>query len=326
MSAVAERDAALANRVGFAIGTGRCGTVFLHEALAKEPGVASAHERNPENEAFQRYCKWHQLAVDDEGFLATKEREIRADLERFSYSFEASPYLALSARELHERFGARFVLLIRRPDRVVSSFVHKGFYSRPYAVGNLDLATGYQDQAPERFFTFFARISPRGKFFHTWNAMTPVGKVAWFWRAYNERTLELIDAMPAGSCRTVRIEDVDFPKYRELCAFLGVDSKMAQSEFEALSASRPHAFWRKRSIDEWSQREIGEFEGQVGELAGRFGYPYRVAELVAEARAEKAESLRLGRIPAPKPAPRFWRVRRAAAQWLRGIATSVDVT
>ena len=156
--------------------------------------------------------------------------------------------------------------------------------------------------------------------------MTPVGKVAWFWRAYNERTLELIDAMPAGSCRTVRIEDVDFPKYRELCAFLGVDSKMAQSEFEALSASRPHAFWRKRSIDEWSPREVEEFEGQVGELASRYGYAYRVSELVEEARAEKAESLRLGRIPAPKPAPRFWRARHAAAQWLRGIATSVDVT
>lgn len=316
----------LANRVGFAIGTGRCGTVFLYEAMAKEPGVASAHERNPENEAFQRYCKWHRLAVDDEGFLGTKEREIRADLESCVYSFEASPYLALSVRELHERFGAKFVFLIRRPDRVVSSFVHKGFYSKPYAARNLDLAAGYQDQAPERFFTFFARISPRGEFFRAWNEMTPVGKVAWFWKAYNERTLELLDAMPAESYRKVRIEDLDFPKYRELCTFLGVDSKLAQGEFDALSASRPHAFWRKRSIDEWSPREIDEFESQVADLAACFDYRHRVSELVDEARAEKAESLRLGRIPPPKAAPRFWRVRRATAQWLRGIATSVDVS
>ena len=326
MSAVQASDVSLANRVGFAIGTGRCGTVFLYEALAKEPGVASAHERNPENEAFQRYCKWHRLAIDDEGFLATKEREIRADLESSAYSFEASPYLALSVRELHERFGAKFVFLIRRPDRVVSSFVHKGFYSRPYAVRNLELATGYQDQAPERFFTFFARVSPRGEFFRRWNQMTPVGKVAWFWKAYNERTLELLDAMPAASYRKVRIEDLDFAQYRELCSFLGVDAKLPQEAFDALSASRPHAFWRKRSIDEWSQQEIEEFESQVGDLAGRFGYRHRVSELVDEARAEKAESLRLGRIPPPQPAPRFWRVRRATAQWLRGIATSVDVS
>jgi len=314
------------NRVGFAIGTGRCGTVFLYEALAKEPGVASSHERNPENEAFQRYCKWHGLPVDDEGFLATKEAEIRADLAGCAYSFEASPYLALSARELYERFGAKFAFLIRRPDQVVTSFVHKGFYSKPYSVGNVELATGYQDQAPERFFTFFARISPSGSFFNAWNAMTPVGKVAWFWRAYNERTLEVLSQLPAESYRTVRIEDLDHANYLDLCRFLGVDSKLGGEEFEALRASRPHAFWRKRTIDQWSEREVAEFESQVTELAQRFGYAHKVADLMDEARAEKAESIRLGRIPAPRPAPRFWRLRRAAAQWLRGIATSVDAS
>lgn len=315
-----------ANRVGFAIGTGRCGTVFLYEAMAKEPGVASSHERNPENEAFQRYCKWHRLPVDDEGFLATKEAEIRADLSACVYSFEASPYLALSARELHERFGAKFIFLIRRPDQVVTSFVHKGFYSRPYSVRDVGLATGYQDQAPERFFTFFARISPSGPFFSTWNAMTPVGKVAWFWKAYNERTLEVLDRMPAESYRTVRIEDLDHAKYLELGQFLGLELKLTHEAFEALRVSRPHAFWRKRTIDQWSSREVAEFEDQVTELAQRLGYPHQVAELLDEARAERAESIRLGRIPPPRPAPRFWRLRRVAAQWLRGIATSVDVS
>ena len=314
------------NRVGFAVGTGRCGTLFLHEVMAKEPGVASSHERNPDNEAFQRYCKWHRLPVDDEGFLATKEQEIRSDLRDHAYSFEASPYLALSVRELYARFGAKFVFLVRRPDRVVTSFVHKGFYGRPYAVGNPDLATGYQDQTPERSFTFFARISPRGEFFRAWNDMTQVGKVAWFWKAYNERTLEALGQLPQECYRTLRIEDLDHSKYVELCTFLGVESKLPRAEFEALSETKPHAFWRKRGVEDWSNREISEFEAQVGELAERLGYQYRLRELLDEARAEKAESLRLGRIPPPRPPPRFWRVRRAAAQWLHGIATSVDVT
>ena len=314
------------DRVGFAVGTGRCGTLFLHEVMTKEPGVASSHERNPHNEAFQRYCKWHGLPVDDEGFLAIKGREISADLQRHAYSFEASPYLALSVRELYERFGAKFILLVRRPDRVVTSFVHKGFYGQPYAVGNPDLATGYQEQVPERPFTFFARISPRGGFFREWNGMTQVGKVAWFWKAYNERTLEALDRLPPDHFRTVRIEDLDYSKYVELSRFLGVKSCIGEGDFEALRHAQPHAFWRKRGVDQWSSQEIGEFEAQVGELAGRLGYGYRVAELVDEARAEKAESLRSGRIPASKRAARFWRVRRAAAQWLHGIAASVDVS
>lgn len=313
-----------ANRVGFTIGTGRCGTLFLHHVMEKEPDVASSHERNPENEAFQRYCKWHRLPVDDEGFLAIKEREIRADLEQRAYSFEASPYLALSIRELHERFGAKFLFLIRRPEGVVTSFVHKGFYARSYAVRDPNIAAGYQDQSPAQSFTFFARISPRGEFFRTWNDMTPVGKVAWFWKAYNERTLEALERLPPDSYRLARIEDLDYPKYQELTRFLGIDAKVTPIEFNALRSSRPHAFWRKRTVDQWTEQEISEYESQVAELAERFDYRYRVAQLVDDARAEKAESLRLGRIPAPKSAPRFWRARRATARWLRGLATSVD--
>lgn len=315
-----------ANRVGFAIGTGRCGTLFLHQLMENEPDIASSHERNPENEAFQRYCKWHCLPVDDEGFLAAKEKEIRADLEHRSYSFEASPYLSLSVKGLHERFGAKFLFLIRRPDGVVSSFVHKGFYRKPYLMQNLELATGYQDQSPEHFFTYFARVSPRGDFFRTWNGMSQVGKVAWFWKAYNERTLEAIEALPRESYRVVRIEDLDYPKYQELSRFLGFQTKVTQTDFDALRLSRPHAFWRKRGLDQWTEQEIREFESQVTDLAQRFGYEHRSTPLIEEARAEKAESMRLGRIPQPKRGPRFWRMRRATAAWLRAVAKSMDVS
>jgi hypothetical protein len=314
------------NRVGFTIGTGRCGTLFLYEVMKQEPDVASSHERNPDNEAFHRYCKWHRLPVDDEGFLSVKEREITADLEHHAYSFEASPYVSLSVKELYERFGARFVFLIRRPDGVVTSFAHKGFYRKPYSVQNLELAAGYQDQSPERFFTYFARVSPHGDFLRVWNDMTQVGKVAWFWRAFNERALEAVEALPRECHRVVRIEDLDYPKYLELARFLGFEAKVSQADFDALRVSRPHAFWRKRSVDQWTELEIREFETQVGQLAERFGYQYRVANLIDEARAEKAESLRLGRIPPPRSAPRFWRVRRATAEWLRGVAKSVDVS
>jgi len=315
-----------ANKVGFAIGTGRCGTLFLHQVMEREPDVATSHERNPDNETFHRYCKWHRLPVDDEGFLATKEKEILADLGQRSYSFEASPYLSLSVKELHERFGARFLFLIRRPDGVVSSFAHKGFYRNPYLVGNPELASGYQDQSPERFYTFFARICPRGEAFRAWNDMTQVGKVAWFWKAFNERTLEALQGLPPESYRMLRIEDLDYPGYRDSCDFLGFPAKVSQDEFEALRQSKPHAFWRKRNVDQWSEQEVREFESQVAELAGRFGYAHRVADLVDEARAERAESLREGRIPQPKKGIRFWRARRTTAEWLRGFAKSVDVS
>jgi hypothetical protein len=320
------------NKVGFTIGTGRCGTLFLYQLMGKEPLVASSHERNEDNETFHRYCKWHDLPVDHEGFLATKEKEIRADLETHAYSFEASPHLSLSVKELHERFGAKFILLLRRPDRVVTSFVHKGFYRRPYIVNDVDLATGYQDQSPEKVHTFFARIAPRGDFLRTWNDMTQVGRVAWFWRAWTERTLKLLDDLPEESYRIVRIEDFDYPKYLELSRFLGYEAQVTQADFDALSESKPHAFWRKRNIDQWSDQEVREFEEQVGDLAQRFGYEHRISNLTGEASAERAKAQELGHIPIKKQGPQFWRLRRTTAGWLRGLgnglrglAGSIDV-
>ena len=306
-------------KVGFCIGTGRCGTLFYYELAGREPRVASSHERNPDNEAFQRYCKWHGLPVDDEGFLAAKEHEIRNDLKDRDFSFEASPYLSLSVRELHARFGAKFVQLVRRPDRVVTSFVHKGFYRHPYVVRDASLATGYQSVGQERVHAFFARIAPTGEYFERWNRMTPVGKVAWYWRIWNERTNELLSALPADSYRIVRIEDLDHAKYCELAHFLGYEPQVTQADFDALSESKPHAFWNKRNIDQWSRQEIDEYEAEVGDMARGLGYEYRIAELTAEAQAERVDSERLGRIASKPNGPRFWRVRRSASDLLRSL-------
>lgn len=320
-------------RVGFCVGTGRCGTLFLYQLACQEPDVASSHERNPDNETFHRYCQWHGLPVDHEGFLSTKAAEIDADLAARKFSFEASPYLSLSVHQLHERFGAKFILLVRRPDRVVTSFAHKGFYRRPYSVADTTLATGYQDQSPEKLHTFFARIAPTGDCFSSWNQMTQVGKIAWFWQAWNARTLAQLEALPAESYRIVRIEDFDYPKYLETSQFLGYEPHVSEADFGALSESKPHAFWRKRNVDQWTPQEVSEFESQVAPLAERFGYEHRIVNLRDEALAERAQSQELGRIPAKPSGPQFWRLRRTTAGWLRGLgnglqkaANGIDVT
>jgi len=314
-------------KTAFAIGTGRCGTLFLYRLMDSESRVASSHERNPDNEAFHRYCKWNNLPVDDEGFLFAKEQEIQSDLQELDFSFEASPYLSLSVRDLHERFGSKFILLIRRPDRVVSSFVHKGFYRLPYNVKNPALAAGYQEQPRNPVHTFFARISPRGDDFTAWNEMTPVGKVAWFWKAYNQRTLELLEELPDNSYRLLQIEDLDYANYIDLTNFLGISSTLTQTDFDSFRTSRPHAFWNKRNIDQWSSQEIDEFEDQVKDLALQFGYEYRVSELLDGIRAEREEAeRRLESLqPRKKKNLRFWRARCATSDWLRIFADKIDV-
>src|SRR3954467_7366201 len=109
-------------RVGFCVGTGRCGTTFLSQAAALEPDVASAHERLRLGATFHMFCKWHGIAIDAEGFLLDREEAIRNDLAQRRFSFECSALLSHSLAELFERFRARFLLLVRSPAETVASF------------------------------------------------------------------------------------------------------------------------------------------------------------------------------------------------------------
>ncbi len=312
-------------KVGFVIGTGRCGTLFYTKLGELEPHVAASHERFPLNETFHRYCKWHDLPVDSEGFLATKEREIRDDLHRHEFSLEASPHLSLSVVELHERFRARFILLMRAPHEVVSSFLKKGFYLQPYVVKDPALCPSYQQVPGDLFETFLARISPRGEFFHTWNRMTRIGKIAWFYRAYTERTLEKLAQLPKDSYRIVRIEDFDYDCYVETSRFLGYEPRIQREQFDSLAATRPHSFEKKKEVYQWSAQEVAEFEEQVKPVAERFGYTWRVSEIMkASYGTDDAHKVAAARMPLKK-GPRFWRARKTAAALFSKLAEFVDV-
>src|SRR5215207_274586 len=109
-------------RVGFCVGTGRCGTTFLAEVAGREPEVAASHERERLGATFHMFCKWHGIPIDSEGFLRAKEEEIRGDLASRRFSFEYSALLSHSLEELYDRFRARFLLLVRSPAETVASF------------------------------------------------------------------------------------------------------------------------------------------------------------------------------------------------------------
>ena len=272
-------ETTLEGRVAFAVGTGRCGTHFVAEMLSAEPGVASWHERDPLCDTFQRYCKWYGLPVDDEGFLRHKEAGIRADLAASRLSFEASAYLSLSVRDLYARFGARTVLMVRRPDEVINSYLGKGWYEEPFVVGDPAKALGFQaGKLPHHF---FSRIAPRGEELLRWNGLTRVGKLAWFWNALNLAALAELETIPESHRRVQKLEETDYAGYRDLTRFLGVETALDEARFRRIADPRPGKRPRVRSVADWSQREREEFESLVAPAAERLGYPWRVRDLPA---------------------------------------------
>ena len=271
--------------VSFAVGTGRCGTKFVARVINLEPEVASVHERNPLNETFHRYCKWYNLPVDHEGFLQTKESEIQQDLEKHLFAFEASAHLSLSLEELFERFGAKFILLVRSPEQVVNSYLGKGWYDQPSVRSNADLVPSYQNS--RKFHHFLGRIMPSGEQFRQWNQMSRVGKLAWYWNALNSKVLEQFENIPETHWRIEKLENFSHPRYLEIAQFLGFQSTVTQEIYEKLANRRPNALtelvrhrpnkYTNASIGKWTASEIAEFKEQVVPMAEKLGYDYNLS-------------------------------------------------
>ncbi|MGJ8642153.1 MAG: hypothetical protein ACSHX9_01995 [Luteolibacter sp.] len=257
-------------RISFTVGTGRCGTTFLYRLLDREKKVAASHERNPLLETFHRFAKWHGLPIDDEGFHESKAREIAIDLQSNQFSAEASAYLSFSIRELHERFGARFVLLVRNPEDVIRSYLAKGWYDRPVSYRDRSLVPGYQEC--EHFHHFLGRPIPQGEEFEEWNQLTRAGKLAWFWATVNRSVVEKFDQLPPDTTRVQKLEYLDFETYLDLGRFLGFESEISRRTFERMVRGKPNKSRIPIARRDWTPLERSEISKQACDTATSFGY------------------------------------------------------
>jgi hypothetical protein len=269
-----------AGRVGFCVGTGRCGTTFLSALAAREPEVAASHERLRLAATFHMFCKWHGIAVDAEGFLLDREEAIRSDLTAHRFSFECSALLSHSLEELFERFRARFLLLVRNPADTVASFAVRGWFLKPIARQDPNRIPSYREGEEPRH--FFGRNIPHGAEFERWSRLTQIGKLAWFWQARNRAILEQFRRLPAAHCRVERLEDFDFERYCEVAEFLGWRSRLDAGTFAELAGARLNSGPNPpRPIATWSPLEASEFEAEVADVAEELGYEYR-GKMLAE--------------------------------------------
>src|SRR5262249_33617931 len=106
------------------------------------------------------------------------------------------------------------------------------------------------------------------------------GRLSWFWQARNRAVLEQFSHLPASHCRVERLEDLDFPRYQEVAAFLGWRSRIDAGTFAELAAARLNAGPNppRRFID-WNPVEAAGWEGEVAAVARALGYEYRVRML-----------------------------------------------
>ncbi|MCA9609883.1 MAG: hypothetical protein KC619_30010 [Myxococcales bacterium] len=258
--------------VAFGVGTGRCGTTLLSRLAALEPEVAASHERLRRAATFHMFCKWHGIPIDPEGFLRDRDAAVREDLAAHRVSFEVSALLSHSIEELHERFDARFVMLVRRPDHTVASFAARGWFLDAIPWSDATRPPSLPDAMEPRH--FFGRNLPRSpEELARWRALTQIGKLAWFWDARNRAIVEQLARLPADRVRIQRIEDLDHASYGELARFLGWTPTLDRATFDGLVEARIHTGPHPpRDPATWGAREVEEHEHEVGRLARALGY------------------------------------------------------
>jgi len=109
--------------------------------------------------------------------------------------------------------------------------------------------------------------------------------------------MAFLKSFPDSSYSIMRIEDSGYVMYAELRHFLGTHDQVTQEDIYVLNASSHYAFLRKRNVNRCSEPEIREYENQVGGLAPRFDYDYRVVDLIDDAWTGKHEAQKSGYIP-----------------------------
>jgi hypothetical protein len=189
-------------------------------------------------------------------------------------------------------------LLVRRPDLVVNSYVSKGWFTAPFIQADPSLATGYQQG--KHFHHFLGRIAPRGADFASWNKLTQVGKLAWYWSALNRQVLSQFSKIPEANSMVLKIEDLDFETYGRFARFAGFESSLTRNRFEEIRRDRPNKnkLGPPATTETWSELEAKEFEQNVADLAEQLGYEYEVGLLSGEFTDHEEKNMNK---------PSFWR-------------------
>ncbi len=261
----------LNDKVGFAIGTGRCGTNFISRLLSLEKDVSACHERNPENEAFHRYCKWNKLKVDNTGFIFQKITEIQNDLVKNTFSFESSPHLSLSVWDLWLAIKPKFILLIREPSAMIKSYHKKGIYKDHVIRNNHHLPIGYQNLGGMH--RFLGRIVPTGEMYNDWAKLSQYGKLAWWWRVINELVLLQFELIPFENRRIYSIENLDYAEYKNLVYYmLQKSTRVTESRFQEIVASKPNTLNPIDKSITWNEYDKELLMKFVDPLAHYLGY------------------------------------------------------
>lgn len=247
----------------FVTGVGRSGTHFMAELFSRSTTIKGYHMDDigdAVGDSFTWYCKWYGLPVSSFEFVQSRQYLMQRARAEGSVFLESNPMIAFSLDDLAYSFDCRFVIMVRNPQHVVESHLHKGWY-KTILGGEASGVPGYQYYL-DRPNHSFSRIMPVTLEERTkWLGKTRSGKIAWMWRVTYDRIFQQLQPVTPDRYRVVILDDFNYQSYLDLAKFLGVTS-IQESDFKEISGNKPGRGTPREKI-QWDEQSKEEFNQEV---------------------------------------------------------------
>lgn len=274
----------------FGVGTGRCGTMAVSNALSLEQGVVCLHEgkrrfgERPGPQVLRSLTLENRIAYEDPSRAAGIVARYRGSMSAVATTLGCWCFgdIAYNYAPLLDAIRARY------PDARLLVFVRDGydFVRSAAAVAGEDAAPvgwapeGKSPSAIEQYISL-GRLAPRSgdKLALAWPTLPFMARNAWLWAETNRLIFDAIDTWPEAQRHLIRFEDFfsGLPdSYARLRGFLELPGEPPAATLSALRArinarrSGNMQDWRH-----WSPDQLETFARIAGPMMRRLGYELR---------------------------------------------------
>ena len=208
----------------FITGSGQCGETFVLNLFSKNNKILAKDESRPFLHSYYKFLKFNKLNVDDAPLLNQIGKSIKKTNSKGKIYLVSSSFLALLTSDIIKKFKSKFLILLRNPIDVAYSLKKKGWYELKYIKGSKNKIIGYQGLATNVHNKHhnFCRLSPRDNYFYEWNKLDQLTKIKWYWDTIYKNIFLDLKKMPNRDYKIVKIEDIDYEKYKDIAKWIGV--------------------------------------------------------------------------------------------------------
>ncbi|GEM_PF-5201734 len=249
----------------FITGTGRCGTMLLARLFDRATNGVCEHETIFRHESMIAYHARADAGEYDRDIR--KALMLRVERERAAGTIfgVSSGHCHFAIPRLHERLGegARFVLIIRKPEDFVRSALARGFFDPAHPSHCEQILPNPADPIASR-----------------WDEANPLEKCLWYWSLVNGMAIANVETLPPHLWRILRMEDFSPETLCDLAAFLGLEGITGELAADALSRGvnispggersgevNPHSLPPTLgAIDTWTDQQVVLLEHYCGRL------------------------------------------------------------